>query len=94
MQTDGYTLSLTSERNRNINFSVVAKHSAAMPGTHSSPAAAPRTHTHLRAYQHLSVVKHQQCVGHFSEPERGGKCLKNAPWDMGTQILEALDYPV
>lgn len=32
MQTDGYTLSLTSERNKNINFSIVAKHSAARLG--------------------------------------------------------------
>lgn len=29
MQTDGYILSLTSKRNKNINFSIVAKHTAA-----------------------------------------------------------------
>lgn len=30
-QTDGYILSLTSKRNKNINFAVVAKHTAARP---------------------------------------------------------------
>lgn len=29
MQTDGYILSLTSKQNKNINFSIVAKHTAA-----------------------------------------------------------------
>lgn len=78
MQTDGYILSLTSKWNKNINFFIVAKHTAARLECLADMrliCCKGIKNTWLLCYYYLVFVKHQQCVRHFSKPEGQQKML-------------------
>lgn len=73
MQTDGYIPSLTSKQNKNINFSIAAKHTKANPAwqTHTSSAEKAYECTSLPLWLFTVIIKHQQCALSYEETENG-----------------------